>query len=344
MQKIKNRNSNIELLRIVCILMVIALHYLNGADWLGGLLGHVRNGSLNYFLAHFLKSACIMAVNTFILITGFFACNKTSISIAKPIKLYSLLLLYGIIFSIVFLYIEKPVINIQTLKFVSTTIFYRWFVVIYCVLYILIPFLNKLIHALTCQEFLNLLVINALLFYVINTFSPWTTLNDTGYGIVNFINLYFVGAYLNLYHPRPLPKRITLLIFVTCVLITTAFSLLPHHRAWSYLSIFNLIAAASLFEFFRGYKIKYNSIINYLASYTFAVYIIHGCGIVPLYFYRKLFKSEQYWNSPYMLVDFMICVVGIYSICVAIEFIRRCLLSKICDQQIEKISCKITCE
>ena len=337
------RDSNIELLRIVLILMVISLHYLNGADWAGGALGHVVNGSVNYYLSHFLESAFIMAVNVFVLITGYFSCNKNSIKVAKVTKLYGLLVLYGIIFSSIMLYIKKPSINFEVIKFVATTIFYRWFIVIYCVLYILIPFLNKFIHAITQKQLFTLLCINAVLFYVVNTFSPWTTLKDNGYGIVNFVNLYFVGSYLRLYCPNPLSPKKSLLIYAGCIILTTIFSIFSHSRAWSYVSIFNLISAIAIFEFFRACNIKYNSVINYLASYTFAVYIIHGCGPIPPTLYRRLFHSDWYWNSPYMLANFVITVLGIYCICVCVEFIRRCIFNKIRDRIIEKIPYQISC-
>lgn len=336
------RNSNIELLRIVLILMVITLHYLNGADWAGGALSQVVPGSFNYYAVHFMESACIMAVNTFVLITGYFSCNKTNIALAKPIKLYGMLMLYGAIFSATWYLCTKPVINFGVLKFIATAIFYRWFVVIYCVLYILIPFLNKLIHALTQKQLLTLSIINAVLFYVINTFSPWTTVSDGGYGIVNFVCLYLIGAYIRLYRSQPV-RRVEGGAFWICVLLTTVFSLLPHNRAYSYLSIFNLIAAVALFEIFRGLRIKYSPVINYLASFTFAVYIIHGTGPVPPFLYRKIFHSNLYWNSPCMFVNLIVSVLGIYCICVGIEFIRRCLFAKIWDKQIEKISFRIDC-
>lgn len=338
------RNSNIELLRIVLILMVITLHYLNGADWGGGVLSHVNVGSVNYYLSHFLESACIMAVNVFIIIIGYFSCQKTSIAIAKPIKLYSLLVLYGIIFSGIMLYMQHPVIDSKTIKFALNTVFYRWFVVTYCVLYILIPFLNKFIHACTQKQFLTLLIINALLFYVVNTFSPWKTLNDNGYGIVNFINLYFVGAYLGMHRPNPVAKKVSFALFLGSALLTMGFSFLPYNRAWSYLSIFNLVSAVALFEFFRALQLKHSAVINYLASYTFAVYIINGCGPVPSTVYRKIFQSYLYWNSPRMIINCVVCVFGFYCICVGIEFVRRFVFSKIWDEQIEKIPYQISCK
>ncbi len=345
----KHRNSNIELLRIILICMVITLHYLNGADWGGGALGHVVPGSFNYYASHFMESVCIMAVDTFVLITGYFSCNKTSIALAKPVKLYGMLMLYGIIFSAVWCLCTKPTPTLQTIKFIANTIFYRWFVVIYCVLYVLIPFLNKLIYALTQKQLLTLLIINAVLFYALNTFSPWTTVADAGYGIVNFVCLYLIGAYIRLYRPKTAVNVQSCWIrkggsFLICVLFTFIFSLLPHNRAYSYLSIFNLISAVALFELFREITIKHHPVINNLASYTFAVYIIHGTGPVPPFLYRKLFHSNLYWDSPYMLLNMLVCVLSIYGICVGIEFLRRCLFAKIWDKQIDKISYTIECK
>lgn len=89
----KQRASNIELLRIVLILMIIILHYLNGG--MGGLLLHVRENSTNYYLGHLLESFCIIAVNVFILITGYFSVNKTNISVSKVIRLLLIMIFWG---------------------------------------------------------------------------------------------------------------------------------------------------------------------------------------------------------------------------------------------------------
>lgn len=55
----KKRKSNIELLRIVMILMVILNHYLNGD--MGGLLNHTQSNTPNYYLGRLLYSMCVVA-------------------------------------------------------------------------------------------------------------------------------------------------------------------------------------------------------------------------------------------------------------------------------------------
>lgn len=62
--KAGHRQSNIELLRIILILMVIILHYMNAQ--MGGLLGHAQSGSLDYYLGHLIEALSIGAVNAFL--------------------------------------------------------------------------------------------------------------------------------------------------------------------------------------------------------------------------------------------------------------------------------------
>lgn len=93
----KIRASNFELLRIVLILMVISLHYLNGK--MGGALNtkNIALGEFNYYLSRIIESACIIAVNCFVLITGYFMCNKKKIKIGKILDLFLIVFFYNII-------------------------------------------------------------------------------------------------------------------------------------------------------------------------------------------------------------------------------------------------------
>ena len=113
-------------------------------------------------------------------------------------------------------------------------------------------------------------------------------------------------------------------------------------KSWGYSTIFNLISSIAFFEFFRGIIIHNSKIINTLASYTFAVYIIHENSFLVRKLYRNLFKSDLYWNSNYMLLNLIISVIGIYIVCIAIEFIRRLVLKKLIDNNIDKIKYEIS--
>ena len=60
------RKSGIELFRVVLMIMIIGLHYLNG--YMGGALQYTNEGTFNWYLIRFIESMFIIAVDCFIII------------------------------------------------------------------------------------------------------------------------------------------------------------------------------------------------------------------------------------------------------------------------------------
>ena len=95
-----DRQTGIELLRIVTMLMIIGLHYL----LFGGPLFHAKG--LNQKLAWFIEAFFFVAVNCYVLISGYFLVTKknfhmkkNSIFMAAGYFLYDNLLLHASVFS-----------------------------------------------------------------------------------------------------------------------------------------------------------------------------------------------------------------------------------------------------
>ena len=336
----ENRVSSLELLKIILILMVVVLHYFNGN--MGGLLSNVDKWSLNYFLAHIVESFCIIAVNVFVIITGYFSCKKNSIKISKVIKLYTIAIFYGIVICAIVFWGTNQTLNLALIKQALHTIFSRWFVVIYCILYLLIPFINKLVLSITKKELEIILIINAIVFYLWYTFFTDTTIQDGGYGIVNFINLYMIGAYIKLYKDDYSDNKKFMILYLLFTILTTAYSFFTS-KAWSYATIFNLISSVSIFMAFKNLKIKNSKIINFFATYTFEIYIIHQNSFLAKILYNDIFKSYMFWNNNYMILHLIFTTIGIFLLCVLIEWIRRNTVGKFLDKQIDKINYKILC-
>lgn len=319
--------------------MIIILHYFNSQ--MGGLFENVKKFSMNYWISHFIESACIIAVNIFIIITGYFSYKKEEVRISKVIKLLFLMFFYGIIISSAIISTGLVKFNIKDFVMSVTS---RWFVIIYIILYLMIPYINKIINSLSQKEFRTLMLINIFFFYLWPTIFTGTTLKDGGYGIINFINLYMIGCYIRLFKDdNKISKFLLLLIYILCTCLTCAFSVFSS-RAWEYSSIMNLANSIVLFLFFKELNIKGNKIINQLSTYTFAIYLIHENSFISTILYRKLFHSDKYWNNNLMIVNLIISVIGIYSICIAIEFLRRVLFRKIFDDNIDKIQWTISCK
>lgn len=323
----KKRKSNIELFRILLILMVIILHYFNAE--MGGALGHTIPGSVSYYFAHLMESLCIVAVNGFILITGYFSYKKENVKVSKIANLVLIMIFWGLLLSLLTVFILRPEnINTQTINDIIKSATNQWFVVIYCILYLLIPFLNRIINNISQNSFKTLLVIGLIFFYLWPSFYTKITVSDAGYGIINFVYLYFIGAYIKKHHENDKHVWYPLIIYIACALITTLASL-KIGRAWDYNFIFNLIGSVALFELFRSINIKHSKIINKLATYTFAVYLIDVNNFFNIYLYRTLFHSNNYWNNNGMFLNLIITTIGIYIICIILESLRVLLFGKL---------------
>ena len=109
MEKIKNRDSNIELYRIVLMLLIIAHHYVVNS----GVVELLYANPINFkSVIMFLFGAWgKIGINCFILITGFFMC-KSNISIKKFLKL-----LFEVEFYNIIIYILMTVMGINTINF-----------------------------------------------------------------------------------------------------------------------------------------------------------------------------------------------------------------------------------
>ena len=66
------RQGNFELLRIISMVMIVTLHYLKK----GGLLS-ANEGSVVYYFAWTLEALCLISVNSYVFISGYFTKTKT---------------------------------------------------------------------------------------------------------------------------------------------------------------------------------------------------------------------------------------------------------------------------
>jgi len=116
------RDSNFELLRIVLILMIICLHYMVH----GGALNSLSQSDFNFYIAYAFESFCIVAVDCFILITGFFQINN-KYQFKKVVDLWTQVFFYSILLSSIFWVFKFEPITIGNItKMLLPVITGRW--------------------------------------------------------------------------------------------------------------------------------------------------------------------------------------------------------------------------
>ena len=138
-----SRNSNLELLRIISMILIVSHHYS-----VHGFTINDMDFSRNKYIVDFLSLGGKLGVNCFILISGYFSI-KSKFTIKKLLKLEGQVLFYSISFLMLFLTVLTPKesIGIKLILKNLLPVIYNcyWFATTYIILMILSPYINILI-------------------------------------------------------------------------------------------------------------------------------------------------------------------------------------------------------
>lgn len=301
-EKVSQRQSGIELLRILAAMGVILIHY-NG----NYAFTYVNQQSLNQYLLFFLESCCICAVDLFIFISGYFLCTTQKRSLGKVLGLLIQLTFFKEIFFILPHIINHDINTTTFLKGIRWNFIpQNYFVILYIVLYIFSPYINILLSSFTKKQFKYFILIFFLIYSLYSTgvdilgeihgesffgLSPlgaWG--NQRGFNIVNFILLYVLGAYIRGNNIIIKRLKTPLLVFMLLIIQTMIFvwalanertSGIGFRSAWCYHNPFVIIEAILYFVIFLRLSF-YSKIINSLAKAAFTCFLIHGTFLSQL--------------------------------------------------------------
>lgn len=320
--KVENRkNNNFDLLKVIAIFMVFVLHYLNKN--FGGALAGTEVYSFNYVISHFIESLSIVAVNLFVLISGYFMIDKQEVKFSKIFMILFTLVFYCFVSYIIALLIGLAKIDITSVKVFIKSIIEFWYVYIYIILYLISPFINKLINSISKRNFQHLLIISIIFFVIWPSILNNITVKDNGYGIINFIILYMVAAYIRKYGIKS--KINDLCIYFGCTIMTTLCSFFMG-RAYGYNFVFNFISSVALFNYFT--KLEINCDFQKISKHTLGMYIIHLQPFLVEYIYHSIFKCSLYYNSNLFLIHLVTTCVIMFICCLIIDILKQKTIDK----------------
>ena len=316
----KDRISNFEILRILSIFMIILHHYVLNTEAIN------TARSLNYYISHFFYIGGKLGVNCFVLISGYFLVNK-QISIKKIIKLIMQILFYTITLTIVGKLLGHQITLSEMKKtLLPVTSIAYWFFTSYFFMYIFSPFLNKFIKACSKEELKKLLIIAITILSIFPTLLNIRTYFNT---YLWFMCLYFVAAYIKLYDINISGKKAIITFILTYLFIfgsTIVFSFIKKGQAIDHFaldfSIFELIAAVSLFLYFKQKKPMKIGWINAISSTTFGIYLFQSHFIFAKLMWEWI-KSFDFIKEKYYIFCVIIISTIIFSIGMIVEFIRK---------------------
>lgn len=339
----KARNSNIELLRIISMMMIISLHFWGHCVD----ISNVEMFSFTYFFGWFFRGLSHVSVNVYVLISAYFLC-KSTFKFKRLVKLVAEVWFYSVLIYALYCATGRATPSTGGLLHTALPVLFGeyWFATIYVGMYILSPFLNKALTAFDQKESGKLILALLLLFSLIPNiffYSKWLNYGE-GYGIVWFVVLYTIGTYIRNYVTTDIllenKRKIYWLCALFCALpviskatiaaVTTA--IVGHQVASGAFflnnSIIVLPASVLVLLTFLTFEIKgviISKCINFIAGSCFAVYLIHDNNRV----------RNDLWNFVHEHLDitsldivwqYFLWITIIFTACVAIDLVRRLLI------------------
>lgn len=335
----KTRNSSLEFLRIISMVMIVFYHYAchGGFEW------GTNELNIPHFWYNFISMGGKVGVDIFVLISGYFLIDSsvTTFNFKKVIKLWGEIFFYAISILILGGIFGKCDLSIKSIIIACFPITFRtwWFASTYIVLYILHPFLNKFLNSIDKRTYQNFVIIAFLMWSVIPTF---TTREFEGNNLIWFIVLYSIAGYIRKYGLNiKLSKSRYLTLFFVFYLITyfSSIILIIMGSKWNtfnnystyffgYEKISILFISISLFMFFASVNVRNNRVINIIASATFGVYLISDNYVIQKFLWIDLFKNYQFQHSVAIIIHSIVAVALVYIICTIIDLARQITFEK----------------
>lgn len=364
---VKAREANMELLRIVAMLMVITLHCVGR----GLLLSNSVISNVNLLLIQFLDSFSLTANSLFILLTGYYYIGK-KFNLRKILSLWGKTLFYCILIFTIY-----SILNLKT-NFLNSffPVFSGayWFITSYIALYFIMPFLNIAINKFSQKQCKFLIIFLVILMGVIRIiFNPADLFNST---FMHIIVIYIIGAYIKKYVKIEPNKQYFIKYVLVAIIFTVAITILnvlvhiipKTLDVWiiianilsyfrNFINIILVYMAILLFMKFKTINIKSNKLsklILYISPSVFSIYIIHDNVHLRDMIWQK-FSFINLANSWLMIPYIILAILIVFTVCLAIDLIRRGIytgLKKIkiinkgiqkINEQIDKLNTKINC-
>lgn len=331
-QKVE-RDSNIELLRIVLMMMIIIYHI-------------ILNLTLPTAVSISVVGFTVIAVDCYVFISGYFGINfkiKTLISFIVQGIFYSagIYLLFGLLST------SEPFSATAFIKHCLPLLYPQWwFYSAFICLYILSPIINKGVDKLNKIQLgsIILLLLYLTFSYVINNSF---TYGADGRNFFGLLLVYLIARFCKKHIPT-IKYSIPLYILILGATIGGLFFINNYwagnitYRVVSYTAPWIIGAAVLFFYIFKKINLK-SKAINRIATLTFGIYLIHES--MPI----KVLIREML--TPYISDDLsflsiiailVVAAACIFTICAIIEQIRQWICNPLVNKISRKIETKLT--
>jgi surface polysaccharide O-acyltransferase-like enzyme len=338
-KKEHTRHYGIDLLRILCMFMILFLHY-----FCYGRLRNLPNGQLDIpgAIMWWMYALTYVAVGCYVLISGYFLVDQP-FRISKIIKLLLQVYFYSMGIAAVLLILGKTSLSFTLMRCVLPISFrHYWFITAYLGLNFLLPFFNRIIRMLSKKQHLGLLLVVFLMLSLWRDVIPTVDspfFSGATYSLPLFIELYLIAAYVRLYVDvqkirRPIVGYFfcTFAVFVVWLVLRYVYANyidlsadIPSDYYYRNHSALVVVGAVCLFVTFLKLRITNRlliKLIKLVSPLTLGVYLIHEhYELRMLLWNRVVFMAGLPRNILTPVLALLVTVV-LYTVLLAVDFVR----------------------
>jgi len=338
------RMANLELLRCIAMMMVVVLHFLGKGELLPELDG--QSMEIRGYISWLLESFCIVAVNVYMMISGYFLC-ASSFKLSRLTKLWFQLEFYSVTFGLIGALTGILTKTPFDTHYILTLIFpvsmdHYWFLTAYIFLYLLLPFVGKAVKQMSRRQLQWSVMLLLFVFCILKSILPLRLETDRmGYDCLWYLCVFLAAAYLRRFGIPFLEKRGRgLLLYTACCLaifvgtmglravyLKTGSLKLMLKMFLEYNHIFPFLAAAGLFSAFKNLKIQGRaaSFVTRISPYTLGVYLLHE-NIGFRYSWQKWFGALKVDSAGSLLLSTLSAVIVVFCCGILIDMLRNTLM------------------
>lgn len=318
------RDSNFELLRIVCMIMIIMQHFGFWGEF--ELPGDITADTV---ILQSIVNVGKIGVNCFMMITGYYC----SFGTFRPSKITGLVLKVWFYTWGIAIILFSSGVGIRSVENIIKSTFpicsgAFWFVTTYLIVYVLSPYINMVIKNTEKEKYRILLIFLFIIWSVIpSVITPGWEFSNTGW----MIYMYLLGGYFRKYPEvwedckvKPVLYFIgsyAFLMYLTFLWDDKVEMKVYHQGIAQKHTILIVICSVALFVFFKNIRLGHRKIINQMAASTFGVYLIHENPVVNDLLWTDWLKVNSYFGKPYFGLYAISFVLLVYVLCTIADMI-----------------------
>lgn len=316
----KERNSSIELLKIVAMLMIIISHwvqtlyydnsYVDFNDYILPL--HLPTSNIQQYTLTLLKYFGVLGNNIFLIASSWFLLNDYKLNYRRIITLEFDVYIVSLLclFSFSLFWMNDLSTELVIKSFMPTLMANNWFITCYFLLYFAHIHINRIITNSSERE-LKYTCLTLIFFYGIFQMIIAGALYSSK--IIEWISIYLCVGYMKIYKNEfvnSYKKNIILLLFsaiaiLSIIFFTNIWGMLYPEKALSLLkwdkdyNVFLIFISFSLFNIARTktFTVRW---VNFISASLFLVYILHENVFVR--YYLRPFILEEIYNAGYYCI------------------------------------------